>query len=174
MNTLISSVRSTGATNIVMAGGLAYSNDLSQWLANKPTDPTGNLAASWHVYNFNSCDTTSCYDSTAAPVAASVPIIAGEIGENDCADGFIDTLMPYMDAHGIGYLGWAWNADFNCNSGPGLISDYSGTPTAYGIGLQQHLAAIAPASVRRRRAVSSHLRTSGRASPQAFPVRFQI
>ena len=150
MNTLISSVRATGATNIVMAGGLAYSNDLSEWLQNKPTDPAGNLAASWHVYNFNSCDTTSCYDSTAAPVAASVPIIAGEIGENDCADGFIDSLMPYMDAHGIGYLGWAWNADFNCSSGPSLISDYSGTPTAYGIGLQQHLASIAPSSVRRR------------------------
>lgn len=149
MNTLISAVRSTGAENIVMAGGLAYSNDLSEWLQNKPTDPSGNLAASWHVYNFNTCDTTSCYDSTAAVVAASVPVIAGEIGENDCAHDFIDPLMEWLDMHATGYLGWAWNADFNCSNGPGLISNYDGTPTAYGVGLQDHLAALAASSVRR-------------------------
>jgi hypothetical protein len=142
MNALIRAVRSTGAKNIVMAGGLAYSNDLSQWLANEPADPAGNLAASVHIYNFNTCDTTACYDSTIAPVAAKVPVIPGEIGENDCAHGFIDPLMAWFDAHKTGYLGWAWNTDFACTSGPGLITDYNGTPTAYGIGLQDHLAAL--------------------------------
>ena len=29
---LVNSVRATGATNIIMIGGLAYSNDLTQWL----------------------------------------------------------------------------------------------------------------------------------------------
>jgi hypothetical protein len=143
MNTLIKAVRSTRAKNIVMAGGLAYSNDLSQWLANEPSDPAGNLVASWHVYNFNTCDTTTCYDEYAAPLATKVPIIPGEIGENDCAHGFIDTLMAWLDSHDTGYVGWAWNADFNCNSGPGLVSDYTGTPTGYGVGLKDHLAALA-------------------------------
>ncbi|MBD5655071.1 MAG: cellulase family glycosylhydrolase [Candidatus Eremiobacteraeota bacterium] len=142
MNTLISAVRSTGAKNIVMAGGLAYSNDLSQWLAYEPTDPAGNLAASVHVYNFNSCNSTACYNSTIAPVIAKVPVIPGEIGENDCADGFIDPLMAWFDAHKTGYVGWAWNADFDCSSGPSLITDYDGTPTAYGIGLRDHLAGL--------------------------------
>ncbi len=142
MNTLIRAVRSTGAKNIVMAGGLAYSNDLSKWLVHEPADPDGNLAASVHVYNFNTCDDTACYDSTIAPIAAKVPVIPGEIGENDCAHGFIDSLMAWFDAHKTGYLGWAWNADFNCNSGPGLITDYNGTPTAYGIGLRDHLAGL--------------------------------
>ena len=73
MNTLIRAVRATGAKNIVMAGGLAYSNDLSQWLAHEPADSAGNLAASVHVYNFNTCNNTTCYDSTIAPVAAKVP-----------------------------------------------------------------------------------------------------
>jgi hypothetical protein len=150
MNTLIATVRSTGADNIVLAGGLAYANDLSQWLANKPSDPTGNLAASWHVYNFNMCVTTSCYDSSAGIVAASVPLIAGEIGENDCTSTFIEPLMSWLDTHSSGYLGWAWNADYNCNSGPSLISSYDGTATAYGEGLRAHLAKLAPgpASVR--------------------------
>jgi hypothetical protein len=142
MNRLIHAVRSTGAKNIVMAGGLAYSNDLSQWLAYEPTDPAGNLAASVHVYNFNTCNNTACYNSTIAPVAAKVPVIPGEIGENDCAHGFIDPLMKWFDNHKTGYVGWAWNADFDCSSGPGLITDYNGTPTAYGIGLKDHLAGL--------------------------------
>ncbi|MBD5606885.1 MAG: cellulase family glycosylhydrolase [Candidatus Eremiobacteraeota bacterium] len=150
MNALIAAVRSAGATNVVMAGGLAYSNDLSQWLANEPLDATGNLAASWHVYSFTACDTTSCYDATEGALAETVPIVAGEIGESDCAHGFIDPLMAWLDAHETGYLGWAWNADFDCSSGPGLISSYDGTPTAFGIGLQEHLASLASASSKRR------------------------
>jgi hypothetical protein len=142
MNALVAAVRSTGATNVLMAGGIAYSNDLSQWLSHKPMDSTGNLAASWHDYNFNTCDTVACFDKTVAPVAKKVPVVAGEIGENDCADGYIDTLMPWLDAHGTGYLGWAWNADFACTSGPSLITNYNGTPTAYGVGLKKHLAGL--------------------------------
>jgi endoglucanase len=38
---------------VILLGGLAYSNDLTGWLAHRPTDPTGNLAAAVHVYNFN-------------------------------------------------------------------------------------------------------------------------
>jgi hypothetical protein len=142
MNALIAAVRSTGATNVVMAGGLAYANDLSQWLQNKPTDPTGNLAASWHDYNFNTCNTIACFNRTVAPVAKGVPVVPGEIGENDCSDGYIDALMPWLDKHKTGYIGWAWNADFACTSGPSLITDYDGTPTAYGIGLKEHLAGL--------------------------------
>jgi aryl-phospho-beta-D-glucosidase BglC (GH1 family) len=41
MNQLIDAVRSTGATNWVIASGLAWGNDDSGWLANKPTVPAG-------------------------------------------------------------------------------------------------------------------------------------
>ena len=74
---------------------------------------------------------------------AQVPVIAGEIGENDCADGYIDPLMSWLDSQSTSYLAWAWNADFNCSSGPGLITDYTGTPTAYGAGYKSHLLALA-------------------------------
>ncbi len=139
--TLLNSVRATGATNVVMIGGLAYSNDLTQWLQYKPTDSTGNLMAFAHIYNFNTCSSTSCYDSQLAPVAASVPLVLSETGENDCAHGFVDTLMNWADAHGVGYLGWTWN-NWDCSSGPSLISDYTGTATAYGQGLKSHLASV--------------------------------
>ena len=140
MQSLVNSIRATGAANVIMLGGLAYSNDLTGWLAHEPTDPDHNLVASWHSYNFNSCSSSSCWDSQIAPVLASVPVVAGEIGENDCAHGYVDSLMSWLDSHGASFLGWTWNT-WDCSSGPALISDYNGTATAYGAGLKAHLAA---------------------------------
>jgi hypothetical protein len=144
MQTLVNTVRTTGATNILMLGGLAYSNDLTGWLENEPTDPDNNLVASTHIYNFNTCSTSSCWVAQIAPVAAKVPVLAGEIGENDCAHSFIDGLMSWLDAENIGYLAWTWTVvSGGCSTGPVLITDYSGTPTAYGVGLQNYLIGLA-------------------------------
>jgi endoglucanase len=144
MQQLVDAVRATGATNVMMAGGLAYSSDLTEWLANKPSDPLGNLVASVHTYNFSGCNASSCWTSSLQSVAAQVPLVTGELGENDCAHGYIDSYMAWADMQGVSYLGWAWNADFACTSGPGLITDYTGTPTAFGVGLQAHLAIVGP------------------------------
>ena len=138
---LVNTVRATGATNVIMIGGLAYSNNLSQWLTYKPTDSANNLAAFAHIYNFNTCANTSCWDSQIATTAQSVPVTLTEIGENDCAHGFVDGLMNWADAHGIGYLGWTWNT-WDCSSGPSLISDYNGAATNYGQGLRSRLATV--------------------------------
>ncbi|MER6273348.1 cellulose binding domain-containing protein [Streptomyces sp900105755] len=143
MQDLVDSVRGAGARNVIMIGGLAYSNDLSQWRAYEPTDPAGNLVAAYHGYNFNACAGESCWNSTLAPVAAQVPLVAGEIGENTCSHAFVDQVMKWFDDHGLSYLGWTWNT-WDCSAGPSLISDYSGTPTAYGVGLRDHLRAINP------------------------------
>jgi endoglucanase len=143
MQTLVNAVRGTGASNVIMLGGLEYSNDLTQWLTYKPTDADGNLAASWHSYNFNTCSTQSCWTSQVAPVIAQVPVITGEFGEGDCADTYVNPLMTWLDSQSTSYLAWAWNADFNCSSGPGLITDYGGDATAYGAGVESHLQALA-------------------------------
>src|SRR5450432_1796986 len=144
MQLLVTSIRSTGATNILMLGGLQYSNALSQWLSYEPLDPLGNLVASWHSYSFNLCSSAECWDTRIVPVSKQVPVIACEIGENDCAHGYIDTLMTWLDAHNIGYLAWTWDdwADA-CSTGPVLITDYKGTMTAYGQGFKDHLAQLA-------------------------------
>ncbi|HEY2576596.1 MAG TPA: cellulase family glycosylhydrolase, partial [Streptosporangiaceae bacterium] len=142
MQSLVNAVRSTGASNVIMLGGLEFSNDLTQWLQFEPTDPDHNLAASFHSYNFNACSNQSCWTSQVAPVIAKVPLIAGEIGENDCAGGYIDSLTAWLESEHTSFLGWAWNADFNCSSGPGLITDYTGTPTAYGAAYKSILQAL--------------------------------
>jgi endoglucanase len=143
MQTLVNTVRATGANNVIMLGGLAYSNNLTRWLAYEPADPDHNLVASWHSYNFNSCISRSCWKHQIAPVAARVPLVAGEIGENDCADSYINRLMRYLDSLSVNYLAWAWNADFQCAGGPGLISSYHGDPTPYGSGYRAHLQRLA-------------------------------
>jgi hypothetical protein len=142
MQTLVNTVRKAGATNPIMLGGLAYANDLSQWLQNEPDDPDNNLIASFHLYNFNACNSASCWDTQVSQVAAQVPVIADELGENDCAHDFIDGAMNWFDQHNIGYLGWAWNT-YDCKAFPSLISHYDGTPTAYGEGFKNHLADLA-------------------------------
>ena len=143
MQTLVNTVRATGANNVIMLGGPSYSNDLTEWLKYEPTDPDHNLVASWHSYSFNSCKTQSCWISQIAPVAASVPVVVGEIGEIDCSDDYIDPLMAYLDSKATSYLAWAWDTNFGCKNGLDLITNYSGTPTAYGAGYQSHLQSLA-------------------------------
>jgi len=131
MQELVDTIRSTGATNVIMIGGVQYSATLSHWLANKPNDPRNNLAASWHIYNFSWCSTKACWDSTAAPVALQVPLVLGELGQNDRGSAFVTSLMDWMDARqgGSGYLGWSWDV---WGAPLDLISSYDGTPTSYG------------------------------------------
>jgi endoglucanase len=144
MQTLVNTVRATGANNVIMLGGLSYANDLTQWLQYEPKDPDHNLAASWHSYNFDHCNNQQCWTSQVAPVIAKVPLIAGEIGENDCADVYIDPLMTWLDSESASYLAWSWNVNSgSCAPGDNLISNYSGIPTPYGAGYQSHLQALA-------------------------------
>ena len=142
MQQMVNAVRSAGANNVLMLGGEEYANDLTDWLQYEPTDPDHNLVASFHSYNFNTCSSQSCWTSEVAPVIASVPVIAGEIGENDCAGGYIDSLTNWLESENTSFLAWAWNADFACSSGPGLITDYTGTPTNYGAAYKAILQAL--------------------------------
>ena len=142
MQTLVNTVRAAGANNVIMLGGLALSDDLSQWLRYEPADPDHNLVASWHSYSFSACHDRSCWTRQVAPVMAKVPVIAGEIGEIDCTDTYLNPLMKWLDFKRAGYLAWAWNANFQCG-GPSLIKSYNGTSTAYGAGYRAHLRFLA-------------------------------
>ncbi len=141
MQLLINTIRATGATQPILLSGNRYGNDLSGWLNFKPRDPLESLVASAHTYNFNGCISEACWNSTFRPVAAAVPLVSAEIGEDDCAHGFIDTYMDWLDSVGAGYLGWSWITS-SCAVEPALILDYSGTPTNYGIGLRNHLLSL--------------------------------
>jgi len=148
MQQLLDVVRATGATNVTMVGGPQYAGDLDHWLQYAPVDPRGQLAASIHVYwntpsqpDYSPCYSSLCWSGVLAPLSAKVPIVVGEFGELDCGDSLYPPFLNFADHYGISYLGWAWFVG-SCTGEPSLISNYSGTPTAYGIGYEQHLASL--------------------------------
>jgi hypothetical protein len=147
MQTLVNAVRSAGANQPIMLGGLKYSSDDSQWLDFEPADPDHQLIVSFHTYNFGGCNDEACWNSTIAPLAAKLPVVAGEMGESGCKHTYIDSYMAWADRHGASYLGWAWDSTgppsrWKCSGGPALIKNYAGTPTAFGAGLKSHLARL--------------------------------
>lgn len=135
MKSLTAAVRGAGATNVIMIGGLGWSIDPTGWIANKPAD--GQLMVSVHNYNYTGWNTPAVWNSVYAPIALQVPITFGETG----FDGYIETVMPWDDAHGIGYLAWTWDTWGGVQS---LISNYNGTPTTYGLGFKNYLAGLTP------------------------------
>src|SRR4029079_3593509 len=68
MQSLVDAVRSAGARQPILLGGLAYANDLSGWLSHRPDDSAGQLVASLHTYDFAPCG-DSCR-TTVSGVAA--------------------------------------------------------------------------------------------------------
>ncbi|MDP9002990.1 MAG: glycoside hydrolase family 5 protein [Myxococcota bacterium] len=169
MQALVDAIRraEAGVAHVILLGGLQYSNDLSQWLAYEPSDPAKNIGAAWHIYNNNQCRDATCWNTAPAAVAALFPIVATEIGENDCVGTFIAPLMQWLDASGStarapsGYLAWSWNAFGTCRNAqydpdsgsslPGqpysLIADYvsgapNGTDGSYAQVYHDHIAAF--------------------------------
>lgn len=148
MQQLVDAVRSTGADTPLLLGGLHWSSDESGWLAYEPHDPDHQLVVSFHTYNFSDCSSLACWDATIAPLAKHVPVVTGEFGESGCTDVYALRYMAWADAHGVSYLGWAWDSSgppsyWGCSSGPALIASYGGAPTRYGQGLRHHLAQLA-------------------------------
>lgn len=147
MNGLIAAVRATGARNVILAGGLGWAADNSQWLQHEPHDPLHQLAAAFHVYEDHSlCTTESCWTRTLLPIAAHVPVIAAEFGEMQCGAptslAWLNQWMSYATAHGFSMLAWSWNAkQGECSRGPLLIANYSGAPTPYGAAVEAFYAA---------------------------------
>jgi endoglucanase len=150
MQQMVDAIRAGGATQPILLGGLEYANDLSQWLSHEPSDPDGQLAASFHNYPDQECNAEDCWNSVIATVAASVPVVTGEFDEFDCAVGtdpanFDNRWMNWADAHGVSYLAWGWviPEGAECHTDY-LITDYNGTPAEpNGVALHAHLAALA-------------------------------
>lgn len=137
MQQLVDTVRSTGATQPIMLDGNDWAGDLSQWAAYEPVDPLHQLIAGFHVYNFSGCSTSSCWQSVLAPLAQQVPIVTGEVGQNNCSN-FTSTYMNWADQQGISYLAWTWNTwGTGCGS-QSVISNFNGTPISYGVQMKTH------------------------------------
>jgi len=123
MQTLVNTVRATGANNIVIAGGLNYSSNLNS----VPTLTGGNVTYAIHIYRQTAGATwsTAGWDSQFGDTSATKPVIATEFGDQGC-DGsdFDPQLLSYFHSHDVGYTAWAWWAG-TCNF-TSIITDAAG------------------------------------------------
>ncbi|HKY49736.1 MAG TPA: cellulase family glycosylhydrolase [Candidatus Limnocylindria bacterium] len=151
MQALVDAVRATGATNVIMLGGIQFANTLwssgtRNWLAYRPVDPVGNVVASVHVYPGNWCVDVACYEREIAPVAAQVPVVVAEFGVAGCdtaAVAWLDELMTWLDERRTGYLAWTWDTPHSGHDPCAVIKlllDYDGSATPYGQVVKEHLA----------------------------------
>ncbi|HSI08102.1 MAG TPA: cellulase family glycosylhydrolase, partial [Rariglobus sp.] len=136
MQALIDTVRSTGARNIVIAGGMGFAYDLSGVLEGHAlTESGGNgLVYATHFYNWH-----RGWEKRFLPLAAKYPILVGEFGADVKKMNFIPanqqenplTWMP--DALGmIQKYQLNWTAfSFHPAASPVLIKDWTYEPTPF-------------------------------------------
>ncbi|HLQ14067.1 MAG TPA: cellulase family glycosylhydrolase [Steroidobacteraceae bacterium] len=150
MQQMLLAVRATGATNIVIAGGVNWCGDMSGWLAHRPEDPTGQLVAAWHAYPDPKAPTTPAHGAAQYTylqdlIAKGIPVMITETGDHNApgtaGSPFVSTVLPWADRHGVSYLGWTWNPWQNPDNV--LIRDASGAPTdGYGRYFRDHLLCV--------------------------------
>ncbi len=101
-------MRAVAPNHLVLLGGIQYSNSLSQWSAYAP-ERRQHRAGVARVQLQRLQEPSSCWDGAPAALAATLPIVTTELGEDDCGGTFIDPLMQWLDGHGASYLAWSWN-----------------------------------------------------------------
>ena len=134
MQAAVEAIRSTGAENVIVAGGLAYSLDLSGILKGYALeDKTGRgIMYATHVYNWH-----TDWQKNFLDVAAVHPILVGELGADYKKMEFIPaetqedpaTWVPDMlgviQKYRLNWTGWC----FHPNAGPRMLADWKFTPT---------------------------------------------
>jgi hypothetical protein len=141
MTQLYIAVRGTGATNIVILGGIDWAYDLTGVPTHQIPGAT-NDAYAVHPY-YGGTKMATEWDGDWGAVLGVAPVIITEFGRHDgsCDTAYYTQVLNYANAHQLGFVGWAWYPK-DC-SFPSLISDYLGTPTASGSIVRSALLAAA-------------------------------
>ena len=136
MQALIDAVRSTGAKNIVIAGGIGWSGDLSGVTEGyELSEKSGNgIMYSWHQYNWH-----KGWEKTVLQAAAKYPIFVGEVGADTNKMDFIPQeiqespytwvpdMLGFIQKHRLNWAAWC----FHPKATPVMISDWKYTPTPF-------------------------------------------
>ncbi len=152
--TLVNTIRGTGAHNLIVAGGLDWAYDLRGLTGGSAlSDPGGNgIAYDVHIYYFTG---SASYKSDPAnwnteilPAAKQYPVLAGEFGvytltSNQPGANWIGgTLLPWVSANLSG--GTAWTCNNGDPSNPlgtaGFVLDLNNNVTPYGAVVQNWIA----------------------------------
>jgi aryl-phospho-beta-D-glucosidase BglC (GH1 family) len=127
MQELYNTVRATGATNLVVVGGLNWAYELSEIPTHRVVG--NNIVYATHPYDYPGKQPGD-WDRAFGSLAKTDPIIATEFGNYDCSKGYYQSFVDFARAHNISWTAWAW---FPGGCGfPGIVTDWNGTPNAPG------------------------------------------
>ena len=148
MQAMLDAVRSTGAKNVIVAGGLDWSYDMSGFLAGKQLkDPNGNgVIYANHNYPFKG-DTFEKWLSKIEAASKQIPVIVSEFGgggnrrNGQTGDQWIRQVLQTLEGRKLDWTAW----DMHPKAGPVLVSDWNYTPTAsFGVFVKEALAGTLP------------------------------
>jgi hypothetical protein len=135
MQAILDTVRSTGAKNIVIAGGLDWGYDLSGIMNGYAlSDKIGNgIVYGSHIYPWK-----KDWDKHVTPVVAMHPVFVGEVGtkpweeghpphENVYTTSWAPEVMAYIEKHQMNWTAWSFHPTAN----PCIITGWDYMPTAY-------------------------------------------
>ena len=137
MQELIDKVRSTGAKNVVVVGGLDWGYTLDGAVGeNALHDPDGNgIILDSHVYPWKRLE----WDLDIGGLDREFPILVGEFGHygNDAkpvegvqrlpSEEWMPRLLGWIEKNGYSFTAW----DFHPKAGPCLIKSFNNEPTEY-------------------------------------------
>jgi len=148
LQTLLNTIRDTGAQNVVIAGGLDWSYDFSGILANRQlSDPKGHgVVYDNHAYPFKG-ETVQKWITRMETAAQHLPVFVGEFGSDpkggagETGEQWVRHVLQILHDHAWNYTAW----DLHPAAGPRLIADWNYTPTpTFGVWVKQALAGTLP------------------------------
>ena len=142
MQQLYDTVRSTGAKNIVIAGGIGWAYDLSGVDTHRIKGE--DIMYATHPYDYGDKQPAD-WDRAWGYLTETDPVIVTEFGSTQCSTDdpttYNQALVDYADAHGASWTAWAWYVN-GCTF-PSLIVDWTGTPSESGKVVKAALAGYA-------------------------------
>ena len=137
MQEMIDKVRSTGAKNVVVVGGLDWGYTLDGAVGeNAISDPDGNgIILDSHVYPWKRLE----WELDIGGLDRDFPILVGEFGHygNDAkpvegvqrlpSEEWMPRLLGWIEKNGYSFTAW----DFHPKAGPCLIKSFNNEPTEY-------------------------------------------
>jgi endoglucanase len=149
MQALVNAVRATGASNLVIVGGMNWGYTLTDL-------PTYGLTGSNIVYDTHPYPYTdklpTTWNRAFGGISRTYPVISAESGQYDCGTGYVSQLYDYLDSLKISWVAWAWYAQPAGSTNPvcgypQLVTNYQGKPAvATGQYIYQRLQSYIPGS----------------------------
>jgi endoglucanase len=148
MQTLLDTVRATGARNVVVAGGLDWAYDFSGILEGRQlSDPRGHgVIYANHCYD-NKRQSVDTWIASMEAAAAKFPVIVSEFGGNSGPsrvvpeENWLLRVIKAIDDHHWSYTAW----NLHTSARPNLVSDWNYTPSPrFGVQVKQLLAGEKP------------------------------